>query len=120
MKSAKTLVRDTLSASTTLKNTYEVYQILLYDIKKKDHIGLKKHFERFFDSASEYMQTAMKTLIENYEYVENALKYNYSNGFTEGINNFIKVLKRIAFGYRSFFHFRNRILITCSLKKNIG
>ena len=39
------------------------------------------------------MKTAFKTLIENFEYVENAMKYNYTNGFTEGTNNFIKVLK---------------------------
>ncbi|NLI54470.1 MAG: transposase, partial [Clostridiales bacterium] len=32
------------------------------------------------------------------------------NGFTEGVNNKIKVLKRIAFGYRSFRNFRTRIL----------
>ena len=63
------------------------------------------------------MKTAFKTLIENFKYVENTMKYNYTNGFTEGINNFIKVLKRIAFGYKSFFHFRNRILITLNLKQ---
>ena len=48
------------------------------------------------------MKTAFKTIIENFEYVENAMKYNYTNGFTEGTNNFIKVLKRIAFGYKPF------------------
>lgn len=30
--------------------------------------------------------------------------------FTEGCNNKIKVLKRNAYGYRNFKHFRNRIL----------
>ncbi|WP_425540281.1 transposase [Microaceticoccus formicicus] len=34
-----------------------------------------------------------------------------NNGYLKGINNFIKHLKRIAFGYRSYEHFRNRILI---------
>ena len=36
--------------------------------------------------------------------------YIYSNGFTEGCNNKIKVLKRISFGLRNFERFRNRIL----------
>lgn len=34
----------------------------------------------------------------------------YSNGYTEGINNKIKLIKRIAFGYKSFELFRGRIL----------
>lgn len=41
----------------------------------------------------------------------NSSCYFASNGPLEGINNIIKALKRIAFGYRSFFNFRNRILI---------
>ena len=32
------------------------------------------------------------------------------NGYIEGINNRIKVIKRIAFGYQNFTHFRNRIM----------
>ena len=34
---------------------------------------------------------------------------NYTNGFIEGLNNKIKVIKRIAFGYRNFSNFRSRI-----------
>lgn len=34
----------------------------------------------------------------------------FTNGFTEGCNNKIKVLKRNAYGYRNFHRFRNRIL----------
>ena len=41
-------------------------------------------------------------MLKDFEYVANTLKYDYSNGFTEGVNNFIKVLKRVAFGYKSF------------------
>ena len=33
-----------------------------------------------------------------------------SNGPIEGMNNHIKEIKRIAFGYRNFNHFRKRIL----------
>ncbi|MBK5253932.1 MAG: transposase, partial [Peptostreptococcaceae bacterium] len=38
-------------------------------------------------------------------------------GTIEGLNNYIKVIKRVAFGYKSFFHFRNRILIFRNLIK---
>ncbi len=45
-------------------------------------------------------------------YILNAFDCPYSNGFTEGSNNKIKVLKHIAFGYRSFHNFRSRIHLT--------
>jgi transposase len=38
------------------------------------------------------------------------------NGHIEGINNKIKVIKRVAFGYRNFSHFRNRILYIINQK----
>jgi transposase len=55
--------------------------------------------------------SACLTMLKNWEpYILNAFDCPYSNGFTEGVNNKIKVLKRIAFGYRSFRNFRTRIL----------
>ena len=45
------------------------------------------------------------------EYIINSfLDERYSNGYTEGVNNKIKVIKRIAFGYKNFTLFRARIL----------
>ena len=40
----------------------------------------------------------------------NSFSTSITNGFTEGCNNKIKVLKRNAYGYRNFDRFRNRIL----------
>lgn len=40
----------------------------------------------------------------------NSFDSPFTNGFTEGCNNKIKVLKRNAYGYRRFDRFRNRIL----------
>ncbi|WP_235804115.1 transposase, partial [Ligilactobacillus hayakitensis] len=37
---------------------------------------------------------------------------NYTNGPIEGKMNKIKVLKRVAFGFRSFKNFRLRILLS--------
>ena len=36
----------------------------------------------------------------------------YPNGFLEGKNNRIKVIKRVAYGYRNVANFRQRILLT--------
>jgi transposase len=44
----------------------------------------------------------------------NSFRSPYSNGFTEGVNNKIKVLKRNAFGVRKFSRFRTRILYMMS------
>jgi len=40
-------------------------------------------------------------------------KYRVTNGYTEGVNNKIKVDKRMAYGYRNFENQRIRILIKC-------
>ena len=48
--------------------------------------------------------------------IVNAFVLPYSNGFTEGCNNNIKVLKRISYGLRHFDRFRVRILLLS--KKN--
>ena len=45
-----------------------------------------------------------------YTGIVNSLAYPITNGFTEGCNNKIKVLKRNAYGYKNFRRFRNRIL----------
>lgn len=43
----------------------------------------------------------------------NAYYYGFSNGPTEGINNKIKVIKRVSYGYRNFENFMRRILWIC-------
>ncbi len=45
-----------------------------------------------------------------YSGIINSLSSPITNGFTEGCNNKIKVLKRNAYGYKNFERFRNRIL----------
>ena len=51
------------------------------------------------------------TLIESdIDAVRNAIKYNYSNGLTEGFNNKTKVIKRVMYGRCSFDLLRLKIL----------
>ena len=44
------------------------------------------------------MKTSIKTLLEFLPYVKIIFENEYHNGFIEDNNNFIKVIKRIAFG----------------------
>lgn len=56
---------------------------------------------------------ACLTMLGNWsKYILNAFDCPYTNGFTEGTNNVIKVIKRNAFGYRNFQNFRNRIFLS--------
>lgn len=43
--------------------------------------------------------------------IRNSLTVPYTNGVMEGYNNKIKVLKRVAFGFRNFTNFKARILL---------
>lgn len=53
------------------------------------------------------------TMLGNWsKYILNAFDCPYSNGYTEGMNHAIKVIKRNAFGYRNFENFRNRIFLS--------
>lgn len=118
--SEQTLVKTSISVDPMLKTTYAALQILLYDIKAKNASNLKKDLNELLEkNISEYMNTAISSILKYMDYVKNSLHYDYSNGTIEGLNNYIKVIKRIAFGYKSFFHFRNRILISRNLIKPI-
>lgn len=46
------------------------------------------------------------------EEILNYFDYPYTNGFVEGKNNRIKVIKRVAYGYRNQNNFRQRIFMT--------
>lgn len=58
-----------------------------------------------------------KTMRNWYTGIINSFSTTITNGFTEGCNNKIKVLKRNAYGYRNFKRFRNRILHMFSHQK---
>ena len=81
------------------ENRNEASQKLKFFILSTQASGLKE-----FD--------ACLTMLGNWsKYILNAFDCPYTNGYTEGINNAIKVIKRNAFGYRNFDNFRNRIFL---------
>ena len=62
------------------------------------------------------MLTAVKTLKKYKRQIKNTMYYNgISNGLLEGINNKIKVIKRISYGYRFFTNFKAKIFLVFSL-----
>jgi len=63
-------------------------------------------------------QAVAKTINQWLSGILNSFKTPYTNGYTEGVNNKIKVLKRNAYGYRNFERFRSRILHMCNKKSS--
>lgn len=59
------------------------------------------------------IKSAAKTLRHWKGYIQNTWKSGNTNGVAEGINNKIKVLKRISYGLRSFENLRRRLLLVC-------
>ncbi len=72
---------------------------------------------RFFILAAQASELkefhACLTMLGNWsKYILNTFDCSYTNGYNEGTNSAIKVIKRNAFGYRNFENFRNRIFLS--------
>jgi len=54
--------------------------------------------------------TGFVKLIEKWEpFIRNSLRENYSNSFAEGINTKVRVIQRMAYGYKDFEYLRLKI-----------
>ncbi|MBN2796767.1 MAG: ISL3 family transposase [Clostridia bacterium] len=106
-----------MEQNTEFKASYTLYQDILTAIKLKNISLLESILSSENLLVSSYMITSLKTVKKYKKYIINMFQCQYTNGVIEGINNKIKVIKRIAFGYRSYVHFRNRILITQGILK---
>ena len=105
------VVNYLVNSNNELKDTYQAYQDLLYALQHNDITVFKSALNNTYNNLSSYMKTSIKTLKSFTQYIENTFKHKYHNGFIEGNNNFIKVIKRIAFGFRNFSRFKARIMI---------
>lgn len=111
------IVEYLINTNKELKETYKIYQEILSNLKNNDFNKLELTLNNVNDDISSQMKTSVKSLLEFLPYIKNTLSTNYHNGYIEGNNNFIKVLKRIAFGFRSFRRFKARIMICKGLIK---
>lgn len=72
---------------------------------------LNKWIKDNLESNYEVLKGCAKTYTNWIKEIRNSLLVPYSNGVMEGYNNKIKVLKRVAFGFRNFQNFKARILL---------
>ena len=104
-----------LEISKDLAKAYLLKEKFYEFMDAKDSIKAKEKLKQFFLFESVSGLDEFKpciTMLTNWEkYILNAFDCKYSNGFTEGCNNSIKVIKRTGYGYRNFDNFRTRILM---------
>ena len=105
------IVNYLINSDDELKDSYQAYQDLLYSFQHNDIKVLEASLNNNYEHLSSYMTTSINTLKHFLPYIKNTFNNNYHNGYIEGNNNFIKVIKRIAFGFRSFSRFKARIMI---------
>ena len=103
-----------LNMSPKLGKAYLLKERFREFLNSKDEIETKKRLSFWFALADscdlQEFNTCKNTLFEWITPILNSFKTPYTNGFTEGCNNRIKVLKRNAYGYRNYSRFRARIL----------
>ena len=109
----KEIVTYIINTDKTLYNDYQIYQGLIKAINdrdKKTYLSIV-HNNKSNKNISNKMKKALKTYINLEEYIINSFDYEYSNGITEGMNNFIKQIKHTACGYRKFKHLKARVML---------
>lgn len=110
---SKGIVDYILEKNPSLKNDYEVVYSLRECIQDRDYIEFKETIEAATQlDLSPGLKRVLKTLMTYLPYIQNTCEYpTRTNGPIEGINNKIKALKRNAYGFRNYYHFRNRIIL---------
>ena len=105
-----------LMQSNELAVAYHLKELFydFMDSKNKDEAKLKLKYFIISAQISNIKEfDPVLTMLYNWsEYILNSFECTYSNGYTEGTNNKIKVIKRNAYGYRNFENFRNRIFLS--------
>ena len=105
-----------LSISPDLASAYYLKELFYNVMNSKSKAEAIPKLKTFILSAYASELDEFKpclTMLFNWEkFILNAFECPYTNGFTEGTNNKIKVIKRNAYGYRNFNNFRNRIMLT--------
>ncbi|MGY3725572.1 transposase, partial [Granulicatella balaenopterae] len=105
-----------LEQSEELKATYRIAHQLRDALADKDFEQFKVALiEAKHSPISKGLRRLIRTFTKLLPYIENTFNYPYTNGPIEGLNNKIKVLKRNAYGYRNFEHFKARIFLMMKL-----
>ena len=109
---------DTIyAASPELKLGHQLKEQFraIFELTDRDEAAhqLDTWIQQVETSGLKAFQGFVTTLHNWHDYILNYFHERWSNGFAEGMNNKIKLLKRRGFGYTNFDHFRLRVLVEC-------
>jgi len=107
----KRLIKDYLQLSSEMKEIYwltQQFRKILFRSKTRQEAS--NALLKWCDRARKYLGKFVKTLNTWWEEVVNACIFSTSNGIAEGMNNKIKLIKRMAYGFRNCLNFRHHIL----------
>lgn len=104
-----------LDIDEELKMSYQLKELFLDITHHATYENVKNQLINWISLVREQnieeMNEAANTIENWLEYICNSfIDKRFSNGFTEGLNNKIKVIKRVGFGYKDFDFFRLRLL----------
>lgn len=110
-----------LNISNELHDAYILKEVFLDLVNYSDYDHAEEEIKSWIEMVYDY---SIPEMVEVANTIKNWLPYivnsfideRFSNGFTEGLNNKIKVIKRVAFGYKNFAFLRLRILYIMNSK----
>lgn len=100
------IVNYLINSDDELKDSYQAYQDLLYAFQHSDIKVLEASLNNNYEHLSSYMTTSINTLKRFLPYIKNTFNNNYHNGYIEGNNNFIKVIKKLPLALDLFLDLR--------------
>ena len=114
-KLPKNILNEILSISDELNRGYDLKELFLDIVDNSNYENALVDLNIWIDLCK---QSKISEFIEASKTIENWLPYivnsfidkRFSNAYTEGLNNKIKVIKRNAYGYKNFDFFRLRLL----------
>ena len=81
MMTKQDVVDYLINTSEELKQTYNIYQNILFTLQNKSYSELKQVLDSNNDKISSYMKTTIKTFKKYLPYIKNTLNDPYYNGF---------------------------------------
>ena len=117
------IIRELLKIDDDLNRGYQLKELFLDIVNHTTYDDAERQLKTFIDLCYE---SEIEEFIEAASTIDNWLPYivnsfideRFSNGFTEGLNNKIKVIKRVGFGYKNFSFFRLRLLYILNNKNS--
>jgi len=116
--SVQEIINDSIALSPELDEAYTLTQKFLQGIREVKYEDADAWITEWIASLKEAKSDEFRKLVGMFtnwkkEIVNSFIRFGdkrLHNGYIEGMNNKIKVIKRISYGYTNFHHFRNRIM----------